>query len=527
MWWGLAQLRVQPRSSRLRTAGVRSRGQRHGRGDQRCAREPGARHGPFRAVRSHRCQRQPIASGVRSQSRRGQGLLPRWQRPPHACHADQSGQQGHRGDQLVRHPLRLAHEREPSHLRGQQGRRGVLLGARRPGRALPRRRHQLHCCVSADQQRRHVTEPLPRARTRTDRRRIRERTHHRAAPGSGSSNCLRRGVRHRHRWRRQSDHVPGHGKSGGERKIHPRRTRAPHRSGRDRRGNERRKRRGRTGNPDLPRGHPKPHDRRPGRYGCSCASMASGCTGAQTRSRSGRPAATGRMGAERTQDPDPADRSVLHRRWPCGIHHRLRITSASNRRRGAWGSPRERHLPGIRELVLELLHHTTGIRFAAVRGRFDDVRSLHTAGLSAGVCRPCSRDARRHRTSSRPRSGRPVRVPTQLRTWRRLRRALAGNTIRRRNRPTRRHLTGWAGCRRVRHRPPQERHSPKRDLLRDPAQYRRILDTGRRRQRLVHQTALAPGREQRFRRAHHVGCSGRYSGGYVSSPTLRCVEGSG
>ena len=153
--------------------------------------------------------------------------------------------------------------------------------------------------------------------------------------------------------------------------------------------------------------------------------------------------------------------------------------------------------------------------------------SLHTAGLSAGVCRPCSRDARRHRTSSRPRSGRPVRVPTQLRTWRRLRRALAGNTIRRRNRPTRRHLTGWAGCRRVRHRPPQERHSPKRDLLRDPAQYRRILDTGRRRQRLVHQTALAPGREQRFRRAHHVGCSGRYSGGYVSSPTLRCVEGSG
>ncbi len=32
---------------------------------------------------------------------------------------------------------------------------------------------------------------------------------------------------------------------------------------------------------------------------------------------------------------------------------------------------------------------------------------LHTAGLSAGVCRPCSRDARRHRTSSRPRSGRP------------------------------------------------------------------------------------------------------------------------
>ncbi len=69
---------------------------------------------------------------------------------------------------------------------------------------------------------------------------------------------------------------------------------------------------------------------------------------------------------------------------------------------------------------------------------------------------------------------------------------LAGNTIRRRNRPTRRHLTGWAGCRRVRHRPPQERHSPKRDLLRDPTQYRRILDTGRRRQRLVHQTALAP-----------------------------------
>ena len=25
---------------------------------------------------------------------------------------------------------------------------------------------------------------------------------------------------------------------------------------------------------------------------------------------------------KRTQDPDPADRSVLHRRWPCGIHHR-------------------------------------------------------------------------------------------------------------------------------------------------------------------------------------------------------------
>ncbi len=50
--------------------------------------------------------------------------------------------------------------------------------------------------------------------------------------------------------------------------------------------------------------------------------------------------------------------------------------------------PRERHLPGIRELVLELLHHTTGIRFAAVRGRFDDVRSLHTAGLSAGGMPP-------------------------------------------------------------------------------------------------------------------------------------------
>ncbi len=214
--------------------------------------------GPFRAVRSHRCQRQPIASGVRPQSRRGQGLLPRWQRPPHACHADQSGQQGHRGDQLVRHPLRLAHEREPSHLRGQTRapRRtsgstttGVCVtSTATPASLLLFRRPTAATCHRTSSSSPDADRPKTNSRTHASSG-LRQVAAARTA-FDAASDTVTGGVDSRIMYLDMANQVV----SG---KIHPRRTRAPHRSGRDRRGNERRKRRGRTGNPDLPRGPPE------------------------------------------------------------------------------------------------------------------------------------------------------------------------------------------------------------------------------------------------------------------------------
>ena len=137
------------------------------------------RAGPARAGkrRAARRERQPLTTVIRAEPGRGSRRVPGRGRPDDDVAATGTRRPARRRDQLVRHARHEPDQPQPARQRRQQGLRRLPLGAPRRRRRLPRR-HQAHHGLRADQRRRHVTERARRD-PRADRRRVRERAHHR------------------------------------------------------------------------------------------------------------------------------------------------------------------------------------------------------------------------------------------------------------------------------------------------------------------------------------------------------------